>query len=348
MTVDPARIATAQALLAQLGVTVADLQRAHQPAVPTVAAYVPRVLAAAGPGARRTYGTYWQRMAAAWGDRPLDAISASDVEAMRHQTAATARSRRNSRHGRHAGEHVVAAARALFNRAVADGLLDAGASPAHRVAKPRRLANSRRALTPDELEQINLVARTSGNDVILDALLLRLHTETACRRGGALGLRVNDLDVERGLVRLREKGDVLRWQPITLDLAAALAEHAHCRGAVLPTDALSRFRYGKALTSRRYDHLWHRIGARLPWVADQGVSTHWLRHTTLTWVERHFGFGIARAYAGHTDATGPATTTYIKADLQAVATALAAMTGHPHPLASQTGPAHDPATTLER
>jgi hypothetical protein len=73
MTVDPDRIATAQALLAQLGVTVADLQRAQRPAVPTVAEYVPRVLAAAGSGARRTYGTYWQRMAAAWADRPLDA-----------------------------------------------------------------------------------------------------------------------------------------------------------------------------------------------------------------------------------------------------------------------------------
>jgi integrase len=348
MTVDPARIATAQAVLAQLGVTVADLQRAQRPAVPTIADYVPQVMTAAGPGARRTYGTYWQRMATIWADRPLDTIAASDVEAMQHQMAATAQSRRNSRHGRHAGEHVVAAARALFNRAIADGLIDPGASPAHRVAKPRRLPNTRRALTPDELEQINLVARTTGNDVVLDALLLRLHTETACRRGGALGLRVMDLDVDRGLVRLREKGEVLRWQPVTLDLAGALAEHAHRRRAVLPTDALLRFRYGKALTSRRYDHLWHRIGTRLPWVAAQGISTHWLRHTTLTWVERHFGYGIARAYAGHTDTTGPATTTYIKADLQAVAAALAAMTGQPHPLAGQAGSASGRANMLER
>jgi len=30
-------------------------------------------------------------------------------------------------------------------------------------------------------------APASGNDAILDALPLRLHTETACRRGGALG-----------------------------------------------------------------------------------------------------------------------------------------------------------------
>jgi integrase len=96
---------------------------------------------------------------------------------------------------------------------------------------------------------------------------------------------------------------------------------------------LLRYRDGRPLTSRRYDHLWKRVGGRLPWVAAQGVSTHWLRHTTLTWVERNFGYGIARAYAGHTDMTGPATT-YIRADLQAIATALAALTGHPHPLAT--------------
>jgi len=265
---------------------------------------------------------------------------ASDIEAMQRQMAATARSRRNSRTGRHAGEHVIAAARAIYNRAIADGLIDASASPAHRVVKPRRLPSTRRALSPQELEQINLAARTSGNDVVLDALLLRLHTETACRRGGALGLRLADLDTDHGLVQLTEKGSTLRWQPITLDLAAHLDEHARRRGAILPTDALLRYRNGQTITSRRYDHLWKRIGERLPWVAAQGVSTHWLRHTTLTWVERHFGYGTARAYAGHTDSTGPATTTYIKADLYAVATALSAMTGQPHPLVEPREPSN--------
>jgi integrase len=183
------------------------------------------------------------------------------------------------------------------------------------------------------LTRSNQAARSSGNDVVLDALLLRLHTETACRRGGALALRLMDLDIRHGLVRLTEKGGTLRWQPVTLDLAAALADHAACRGAMAPSDSVLRFRNGNPLTSRRYDHLWHRLGQHLPWVAAQGVSTHWLRHTTLTRVERHFGYGIARAYAGHSDTTGPATTTYIKADLHAVATALSAMTGQPHPLA---------------
>jgi integrase len=110
-------------------------------------------------------------------------------------------------------------------------------------------------------------------------LLLRLHTETACRRGGALSLRLSDLDSERGLIRLTEKGGTLRWQPVTVHLATALADHAHCRGAALPDYGLLRYRDGRPLTSRRYDHLWWRLGIAIPWVAAQGVSTHWLRHT---------------------------------------------------------------------
>ncbi|WP_248294875.1 tyrosine-type recombinase/integrase [Actinoplanes sp. TBRC 11911] len=108
------------------------------------------------------------------------------------------------------------------------------------MAKPRRLPSTRRALTPNELTQINEAACSCGNDVVVDALLPRLHTETACRRGSALGLRLADLDPVNGLVRLREKGETLRWQPITLDLATHLHEHAHRRSVVAPRDALLR------------------------------------------------------------------------------------------------------------
>jgi integrase/recombinase XerC len=31
---------------------------------------------------------------------------------------------------------------------------------------------------------------------------------------------------------------------------------------------------------------------------------HWIRHTTLTWVERRFGHAVAQAYAGHADGSG--------------------------------------------
>jgi hypothetical protein len=193
---DTQRLVEARRLLSELGVTVAELQTAETVTVgmPTIAEYLPQVVAAAGPGARRTYGNYWARMAALWGERRLDEIAATDIEALQREAVAKAVSRRNGRGGRHAGEHAIAAARAFFVRAIADGLIATSASPAHQIAKPRRLPSARRALTPRELAEINDVARNSGNDAILDALLLRLHTETACRRGGALALRRMDLE----------------------------------------------------------------------------------------------------------------------------------------------------------
>jgi hypothetical protein len=89
----------------------------------------------------------------------------------------------------------------------------------------------------------------------------------------------------------------------------------------------------RPITHARYDSLWTRIHTALPWTATQNVSTHWLRHTTLTWVERHDGYGIARDFAGHTDRKGASTTTYIRAAIEETATALSAMTGEHHPLA---------------
>jgi integrase len=169
----------------------------------------------------------------------------------------------------------------------------------------------------------------------LDALLLRLHTETACRRGGALALRPRDLDPTQCLILLREKCETVRWQPVSPTLMAHLQRHATDRHA--PGDGqLLRYASGEPITKRRYDHLWTRIGKDLPWVATQQISTHWLRHTTLTWVERNFGYAVARAYAGHTDTGGDAgaTSTYVRASLHEVATALAALTGESHPLAA--------------
>jgi len=60
---------------------------------------------------------------------------------------------------------------------------------------------------------------------------------------------------------------------------------------------------------------------------------------SLTWVERNFGYAVAKAYAGHTDtgSDGGATATYVRATTHEVATALAALTGEPHPLATQEG-----------
>lgn len=326
----------ARLLLARMGLSAEDLLAVpvSRPPVPTFAEYIPTVSAAVTDGTRRVYGSYWNRIVEHWGDRRLDEPTPSEIKRLVEYVKVNVVARRNARGGRSAAEHLIAALRCLYRHAEDDKLIAPADNPASKVAKPRRLPSTRRAVVDARLAEINETAATTGNDPALDSLLLRLHTETACRRGGALALRRQDLDPDQCLVFLREKGETVRWQPVSPMLMAHLVRHAAERGA--PRDGqLLRYADGQPITTRRYDHLWVRLGKHLPWVATQQVSTHWLRHTTLTWVERNFGYAVARAYAGHADSGGDTgtTTTYVRASLQEVAAALAALTGEPHPLA---------------
>lgn len=330
-----AEVAAARLLLARMGISPADLMEAAvaRPPAPTFAEYVPVVAAAVSEGTKRAYGSYWNRVVEHWGQRRLDEPTPSEIEKLAEYVKAHVVARRNARGGRSAAEHLIAALRCLYKRAVADGFIAEADNPALKVAKPRRLPSTRRAVADTRLAEINEVAASTGNDPALDTLLLRLHTETACRRGGALALRPVDLDPDQCLILLREKGDSVRWQPVSPTLMRYLQRHAEERGAT-EAGQLLRYRDGAPITRRRYDHLWVRIGEHLPWVRVQQISTHWLRHTTLTWVERNFGYAIARAYAGHSESGGDAgtTATYVKATPQEIAAALSALTNEPHPL----------------
>ncbi|GAA1938114.1 site-specific integrase [Amycolatopsis minnesotensis] len=327
----------ARLLLARMGVSAEELlaEPVTGPPLPTFADYIPVVSEAVSEGTRRVYTSYWNRICEHWGHRRLNEPTPSEVKHLVEQVRATVVTRRNARGGRSAGEHLIAALRCLYKHAEDDELIAPADNPARKVAKPARLPSTRRAVAGDRLAEINHTAATTGNDPALDTLILRLHTETACRRGGALALRPQDLDPDQCLVRLREKGETMRWQPVSPTLMAHLQHHADERGA--PRDGqLLRYADGRPITTRRYDHLWTRLGKHLPWVATQQISTHWLRHTTLTWVERNFGYAVARAYAGHSDHGNDAgtTTTYVRANIDEVAAALAALTGEPHPLAA--------------
>lgn len=322
-------------LLARMGISLNDLQQSapSRPPAPTFAEYIPVVSASVSTGTRRVYGSYWSRVAEQWGDRRLDDPDPSDIRQLVEHVKTHVVPRRNARGGRGTAEHLIAALRCLYNHAVADGHLTEADNPARKVAKQRRLPSTRRAVPDARLEEINRVAASTGDDPVLDSLILRLHTETACRRGGALALRPADLDPDQRLILLHEKGDTVRWQPVSPTLMRHLLQHAEERPAS-PTTPLLRYRNGRPITYRRYDYIWARIGKELPWVATQQITIHWLRHTTLTWVERAFGYAVAGGYAGHTDSGGDGTTsTYVRASLQEIVAALAALTGEQHPLA---------------
>jgi integrase/recombinase XerC len=246
-----AEVEAARLLLERMGVSLADLTAAAAPGappVPTFGEYVPVVSAAVTAGTRRVYGSYWNKVVEHWGQRRLDEPTASDVERLVEYVKTHVVVRRNARGGRGAAEHLISALRCLYRRAVADKLIAAGDNPALLVAKPRRLSSTRQAVPEIGLTEINRVAASTGNDPALDTLLLRLHTETACRRGGALALRPVDLDPQQCQIFLREKGGTVRWQPISPTLMAHLQEHGRERGASSDGQLL-RYRSGlSALT----------------------------------------------------------------------------------------------------
>lgn len=328
------------AMAESMGITLDELTAASTSSRPegstTVSDFLPAVEAATTDGAKLTYRPYWRLLVARLGDRPVSAIRATDLQALALDAQRLAKRRSNTRGGTSARENCVGALRAFFRLAVEDGIIDE--NPADKVKKPRRPASRRRGFTDEELHQLFEVTRNGGDDPVLDSLLLRFHLETGARRGGALALRRRDLDVGRQSLRLREKNNTERWQPVSRTLLDALLDHARHRGAVHDDDAVFRrvprrgMSVGVPVTRRRYDTLVARWGRELPWVREQGVSIHWCRHHATSAIERIGGYAVARAFAGHADGS-EVTTTYIKAQINEVARAVATYTGEPHPLA---------------
>ncbi|MEU1520966.1 hypothetical protein ABZ413_02040 [Nocardia rhamnosiphila] len=110
-------------------------------------------------------------------------------------------------------------------------------------------------------------------------------------------------------------------------------KHAVVMPTVLDDSRSSRAALKFPITDRRYDNLHHRFHYHLAWAEAEGATVHWLRRTTLTYVERHYGEAIARRYAAHKNPGLSATPIYTTASLTECAEALSAVTGQPHPLA---------------
>jgi integrase len=221
------------------GMTVMDRVRI------TVRDYAPRVAELCPRRSRDTYNAGFTRLVAAFGDRPLDAITLPDLTRLRDRTGErvgariVARARALGRelrsyeprsHGYGAAENFVRSCRFFFRCAVGDHHL--GRSPAADLHAPPRPPAPERALTPDELAEVYRIASTTGHDPELDRLLLEFLRETAARRSGALSLVLGALDSERRAITVTEKGGRSREVPASPQLLHRMQRFALARGAV--------------------------------------------------------------------------------------------------------------------
>jgi len=322
-------------MMQHLNVEPEELLAAARPQnVPTFEEFVPLVRAATPPASRVIYRAYWNTIVTCWSTRRLHEPTPRDVDELYEHVRAIAQRRRNHADGAGAVHHMYYALLRVYRLAMEQGILSSRQNLMARVPKPRKPKFRRHALSPQLYQEIVQTAVRTGHDPRLDSLLLRFHLETAARTGGALSLRLGDLDLNRLLITLTEK-DSQRLQPVSRALIQALLDHAKERGVRDKESPLLRFPDGRPLTIVRYRRLWNRVRKYVKAVDEESISTHWLRHTTLTWVERNFGTAVAVAYAGHSQGNlwRGATPLYVKASLEEVATALQALTGEPHPLA---------------
>lgn len=99
----------ARLLLARMGITPEQLLAAgpvDSRPMPTFRAYIAQVSAAVPDGTRRAYATYWRRIEDTWGDRRIDEPTPLEIKQLCEQTKSSVITRRNSRGGRSATEHV--------------------------------------------------------------------------------------------------------------------------------------------------------------------------------------------------------------------------------------------------
>lgn len=291
------------------------------------------------------------------GDRALSSITFTELESavvVAQRIAikrATTRNRKRAEkgrsampdHGKGSAETAVRAARWMFERARLCGYVSS--NPAADLKVPRRNPSNRRALVGDEFTELFDTVASGGGDPELDVKLVWFHAETGARRDGAINLTCGDLDDARQMIRLREKFKVVRDQPVSDDLIAALRELAIARGgercdpdSPLYDRSMPVFWYkargsrpARRLTDRRYDTLFGRIQTTLPWADKALLTAHNLRHTGATLVERLAGTQVARRFLGHADRS--VTEMYTDADEAEVARAVSRLTGRPHPLA---------------
>lgn len=314
-----------------LGIDLADLIAADRAAaaLPTLGTYLDEITVTFSAATATTYRPYWRLAASHLGDHRLAEITFADLTTVVEAAAERAVRNRPGSTGRASRETCVAALRAVFKRAHADGLI--ATNPTVGLTRPPRARSRRRALDDHELAQLIGAVRVTSRDPDLDLLLVRFHLESGARREGALNLRRRDLDARRATVWLREKADNEREQPISPSLIVLLERHAISRGSGQPDDALFRTRSGRPLSARHYDPLFARARTCLPWTERTPVSAHVLRHTAVTAVGRLAGYPVAQAFAGH--APPSVTGRYLHATVNEIAAAIATLTGDCHPLA---------------
>lgn len=167
-------------------------------------------------------------------------------------------------------------------------------------------------------------------------LFLRLALETGARHNELLQLRLEDLRDSSGVLVFKPKGFHGKYldSPVTADLFDALVEFVWTRSPKRPVRATPILTYkdGRPISRRYFENLCARVREEILSLnagEPDYFSTHGLRHTAGTLVQRVAGDAVARRFLGHSPQGRSHIERYSKATIDEVRGALVAIWGVP-------------------
>jgi integrase/recombinase XerD len=178
----------------------------------------------------------------------------------------------------------------------------AGENPALSVRPPRRSRPLPDVLTVEQVEALLAAPRGEGTHAVRDRALLELAYATGLRASELTGLRLEEVDLEEGLVRCRGKRQRERIVPFGSKARDAVVRYLdRARGALLrdrSERALFLTRFGRPFTRMGYWKLLqgHARAAGI----EQALSPHTLRHSCATHLlEGGCDLRVVQEFLGH-------------------------------------------------
>jgi integrase/recombinase XerD len=232
---------------------------------------------------------------AAWlGGRDL--LTAGEADLQQYFAATFAASRANTANRR------LAALRRLYRWALREGMI--GSDPTLRLAGAKAPPRFPRALTEEQVEALLAAPDTASALGLRDRAMLELLYATGLRVTELVGLKLVELSLADGLVRVTGKGQKERVVPVGEEARLWLDRYAgQARPALLKgrsDDALFVTRQGRSMTRQMFWKLIRRYALQADIRAP--LSPHGLRHAFATHLLNHGAdLRVVQMLLGHAD-----------------------------------------------
>ncbi len=176
----------------------------------------------------------------------------------------------------------LAAVRAFYRFLLLDGRIDR--DPTADLETPRGWDKLPRFLSGEEVERLLAQPDRGTRAGLRDALLLALLYDCGLRVSELAGLRLDQLDLEASLIRVRGKGDKERFVPFGEEARATiLAYLSRSRGLVRRADGNRHLFPGARAGHLTRQRAWQIVKAHLVGAGvTRSVSPHTLRHSFAT------------------------------------------------------------------